>query len=395
MNDLNIKVDFNNVNQFQSEFYNQLKLAKGGLEQKEGATMKSAMTLYQGKDLPIFNNLFAKAKADLKFSKPEDLNKYAVNFINKYAFKFINNAIKLSFSEELTKLNEDKEKNASKIKAIKEDIKSQLVVGYDTMKKDNRNLLRVLRDCLPVAFYLIASDAPIQQGAVITYTDKDKLPADKKIGDVKEDTRIYYTDDGKLLVNKTHSETIKEKMKLTQLHNACSFEDLRRMSALWFGFSAGGDKTKTGVQNLISKLRQKINDSEDFGANGDDAKIGNTLNDIVALVIENIDTLDDNKEFNSLDEIVEHIGLLSGYGSYNACTDTHNIVRDKETSEIKSFGNNRKRMNETTNKLELHKVKLIGIVEYNYDKDMIIQSGKAKSILGLQPVYTKKVAEEK
>ena len=351
MNDLNIKIDFNNVNQFQSEFYNQLKLAKGGLEQKEGATMKSAMTLYQGKDLPIFNNLFAKAKADLKFSKPEDLNKYAVNFINKYAVKFINNAVKLSFSEELTKLNEDKEKNASKIKAIKEDIKSQLVVGYDTMKKDNRNLLRVLRDCLPVAFYLIASDAPIQQGAVITYTDKDKLPADKKIGDVKEDTRIYYTDDGKLLVNKTHSETIKEKMKLTQLHNACSFEDLRRMSALWFGFSAGGDKTKTGVQNLISKLRQKINDSEDFGANGDDAKIGNTLNDIVALVIENIDTLDDNKEFNSLDEIVEHIGLLSGYGSYNACTDTHNIVRDKETSEIKSFGNNRKRMNETTNKI--------------------------------------------
>ena len=46
-------------------------------------------------------------------------------------------------------------------------------------------------------------------------------------------------------------------------------------------------------------------------------------------------------------------------------------------------------------RIKLHKVKLIGIVEYNYDKDMIIQSGKAKSILGLQPVYTKKVAEEK
>ena len=51
-------IDFTNANQFQTEFYNQLKLAKGGLEQKEGATMRSAMALYQGKDLPIFNDLF-------------------------------------------------------------------------------------------------------------------------------------------------------------------------------------------------------------------------------------------------------------------------------------------------------------------------------------------------
>lgn len=361
-------IDFTNANQFQTEFYNQLKLAKGGLEQKEGATMRSAMALYQGKDLPIFNDLFINAKADLKFSKPEDLNAYAVKFINKYAFKFINNAIKISFSEELKKLNENKEKNAEEIKAIKEEIKSQSVVDYDTMKKDNKNLLRVLRDCLPVAFYLIASNCPIQQG-----TDENKT---------------YYTDDGKLLVNKTHSTTIQTKMKLMQLHNACSFEDLRRMSALWFGFSSGGDKSKTGVQNIISKLRQKINDTEDFGAKGDETKINNTLNDIVALVIENIDTLDDNKEFTSLDEIVEHIGSLSGYGSYNACSDTHNIVRDKQTGEIKSFGNNRIKMNENTNKVEFHSVKLIGIVDYDYKANMIIHSDKTQMIKGIQPAYS-------
>ena len=366
----NNKIDFTNKNQFQIEFYNQLTIAKGGLEQKEGATMKSAMALYLGSTLELFGDEFTK----LNFSKPEDLNAYCISFINKYATKFINGAVKLSYKDKLKKLKENEKDNKDAIDKIKEEIQSQLVVSVDTMKKDNHNLLRVLRDCLPVAFYLIASSSPIEQG--------------------DENTKTYYTSDGKLLVNNTHSNAqadMKVKFKLTQMYNACNFEDLKRMSSYWFFGASGSDKTKTGVQNIIAKLREKIGDAVDFGAKGKEDMISNTLNDIVSLVIENIDTLDEYEEYSSIDEIIEHIQALSGYGAYNGCTNTHTIKKDKEGT-IKNFGKNRVDQNEN-GKLELSPVTLIGNVPFSYDKEKngyyIIQKGNAKNILGVQPVYTK------
>ena len=109
------------------DFYQELLNGEKGALASLGATMKVAFQLFQAKD-----SIELKTKDCVDNS---DLNEDTLNWIKDKGIDYINVGYK-----EIEKSKKD------------------LIVDYDNFKKDRPQLLRVLRDALPVACFLIDSD---------------------------------------------------------------------------------------------------------------------------------------------------------------------------------------------------------------------------------------------
>ena len=126
-------------------FYQELLNGEKGALASLGATMKVAFQLFQAKD-----SIELKSHG---FVDNADLNEDTLNWIKDKGIDFINTG-----HREIEKAKKD------------------LIVDYDNFKKDRPQLLRVLRDALPVACFLIDSDSPVNYDGSFFTEEKGNKP---------------------------------------------------------------------------------------------------------------------------------------------------------------------------------------------------------------------------
>ena len=167
-------------------------------------------------------------------------------------------------------------------------------------------MLRILRDSLPVAMYLIDSGCPVADSEESYFTVIKNRPS-------------------KLNVSKSHLTKVKDMAKKVNADGLAifpaSFSDLQKMSNYWYFKDSEPVDSKHPVHALAEKFNELLNNKTDAETGKIKILTGekwkNTIKAIVKVTIQNLTQLNTEKCFEEIDEIVNHIQSLSSYGHNN------------------------------------------------------------------------------
>ena len=258
--------------------YNNLVEGKEGLLQAIGATMSLAFSLFQSKQLDVIKKLQVNGFIDTKNQAEK-----CTSFISDHAIELINSGYQSVTNK-----------------------KKKLFTDIDNFKKDEPEMLRILRDSLPVAMYLIDSGCPVADSEESYFTVIKNRPS-------------------KLNVSKSHLTKVKDMAKKFNADGLAifpaSFSDLQKMSNYWYFKDSEPVDSKHPVHALAEKFNELLNNKTDAETGKIKSLTGekwkNTIKAIVKVTIQNLTQLNTEKCFEEIDEIVNHIQSLSSYGHNN------------------------------------------------------------------------------
>ena len=299
--------------------YNNLVEGKEGLLQAIGATMSLAFSLFQSKQLDVIKKLQVNGFIDTKNQAEK-----CTSFISDHAIELINSGYQSV-----------------------ENKKKKLFTDIDNFKKDEPEMLRILRDSLPVAMYLIDSGCPVADSENSYFTVIKNRPS-------------------KLNVNKSHLNKVKDMTKKFNTDGlaifGCSFSDLQKMANYWFFKDSEPVDSKHPVHALADKFNELLNnktDEETGKLKITGKKFSDTIKAIVKTTKQNLTQLDTEEMYEEIESIIQHIQGLSGFG--------HNNMSGLDEP-----------------------IKLIGTVHFDYKQNAIIARGNVKD-LRIIPHVTKNV----
>ena len=259
----------NNKNFNTLSFYQELLLGEKGTLDALGATMKVAFQLFQSKDtIDLKSNEFVDSS---------DLNEDCLNWVKDKGIDYINNGYQQS-----------------------EKVKDKLIADYDNFKKDRPQLLRVLRDSLPVACFLIDSDSPLKFD-------------DKYFTEPKGARALQLFINPKKFINKK-GMVDKFNSNGSPMVEA-TFNDLQRMSSFWFfnteketnktSFESANDKVKKAFENGIDKEGKLVVTKE--------GQRDSTLNSCVKTINDYLDLFDNENRGDLITLVIEHTQQLTWF----------------------------------------------------------------------------------
>ena len=299
--------------------YNNLVEGKEGLLQAIGATMSLAFSLWQSKELDVIKKLQVNGFIDSKNQAEK-----CTSFISDHAIELINSGYQSV-----------------------ENKKKKLFTDIDNFKKDEPEMLRILRDSLPVAMYLIDSGCPVADSENSYFTVIKNRPS-------------------KLNVNKSHLNKVKDMTKKFNTDGlaifGCSFSDLQKMANYWFFKDSEPVDSKHPVHALADKFNELLNNKTDEKTGKlkiTGKKFSDTIKAIVKTTKQNLTQLDTEEMYEEIESIIQHIQGLSGFG--------HNNMSGLDEP-----------------------IKLIGTVHFDYKQNAIIARGNVKD-LRIIPHVTKNV----
>ena len=302
--------------------YNNLVEGKEGLLQAIGATMSLAFSLWQSKELDVIKKLQVNGFIDSKNQAEK-----CTSFISDHAIELINSGYQSV-----------------------ENKKKKLFTDIDNFKKDEPEMLRILRDSLPVAMYLIDSGCPVADSENSYFTVIKNRPS-------------------KLNVNKSHLNKVKDMTKKFNTDGlaifGCSFSDLQKMANYWFFKDSEPVDSKHPVHALADKFNELLNnktDEETGKLKITGKKFSDTIKAIVKTTKQNLTQLDTEEMYEEIESIIQHIQGLSGFG--------HNNMSGLDEP-----------------------IKLIGTVHFDYKQNAIIARGHVKD-LKIIPHITKTVVSK-
>ena len=252
-------------------FYNELVTGEKGKLESLGATMKVAFQLFQSKDTI---DLTSKGFVD-----NDELNATTLEWIKTDGLEYLNQGYQLA---ELKGDNPFKD--------------------YATTQKERPELIRVLRDALPVACFLIDSDSPYSSDgdyftkpqttrALLMYINSKKL--------IKTDMQKKFNADGDTKVN-------------------CTFSDLQSMASFWF-FNKERPTSKTSFESANEKIAKAL--TTGVGTDGkikakDIEQLNSTLNSNVKVIKEYLNLFDNHNRGDLITKVVEHIQQLTWFNTH-------------------------------------------------------------------------------
>jgi len=302
--------------------YNNLVEGKEGLLQAIGATMQLAFSLWQSRELDVIKKLQVNGFIDSKNQAEK-----CTSFISDHAIELVNAGYQ----------SVEKKKDL-------------IFTDIDNFKKDEPEMLRILRDSLPVAMYLIDSGCPVADSEESYFTVIKNRPS-------------------KLNVNKSHLSKVKDMAKKFNADGlaifGCSFSDLQKMSNYWFFKDSEPVDAKHPVHALADKFNEVLNNKTDEETGKLKSLIGekwsSTIKAIVKTVKQSLTQLDIEDCNDEIEDIIQHIQGLTGFGSDNMKLD--------------------------------EPIKLIGTVHFDYNKNAIIARDNVKD-LRIIPHVTKNVVSK-
>ena len=281
------------------DFYQELLNGEKGALASLGATMKVAFQLFQAKD-----SIELKSNG---FVDNADLNEDTLNWIKDKGIDFINKGY-----QEIEKA------------------KDFLIEDYDNFKKDRPQLLRVLRDALPVACFLIDSDSPVDyKGSFFTTVEGNqplKLQLDPPILKKKKGMFDKFNKDGSQILN-------------------CTFNDLQKMVSYWF-FNSEKETNKTSIETANDKFMKSLDSLNKEGkvVETKQGQVESTLNSSVKVITKQLDLLDNHERGDLITKVVKHIEQLNWYN--NQCLPKQNIkffgVIHKDAIKVNAVENQKK-----------------------------------------------------
>ena len=254
-----------------SKFYQELLIGEKGRLDGLGATMKVAFELFQAKD-----SINLKTNG---FVDNADLNEDTLNWIKDTGLNFLNAGYQLQ---------EKKKDNPFK--------------DYETVKKDRPELLRVLRDALPVACFLIDSDSPLSMDneyftkpetsrALQMYINSKKL--------IKKDMQSKFNSAGAFSIS-------------------CSFSDLQQMTSFWF-FEKERPTAKTSFESANEKISRALTNgiNKDGMIKADNPEqLESTLKSNLKIVNEYLSLFDVHNRGDLITDVIKHIQQLNWFNNH-------------------------------------------------------------------------------
>ena len=280
-------------------FYQELLNGEKGALASLGATMKVAFQLFQAKD-----SIELKSHG---FVDNADLNEDTLNWIKDKGIDFINTG-----HREIEKAKKD------------------LIVDYDNFKKDRPQLLRVLRDALPVACFLIDSDSPVNYDGSFFTEEKGNKPLMLQLKPSKLNNKKGMTDK----FNKEGSRIIDS-----------TFNDLQKMVSYWF-FNSEKETNKTSIETANDKFIKSLDSLNKEGkvVETKQGQIDSTLNSSVKVISKQLDLLDNHERGDLITKVVNHISQLNWYN--NQCLPKQDIkffgVIHKDAIKVNAVENQKK-----------------------------------------------------
>ena len=254
-----------------TNFYQELLNGEGGQLNALGSTMKVAFELFQAKD-----------SIDLKstgFVDNADLNEDTLNWIKDKGIDYINAGYR-----EIEKAKKD------------------LIVDYDNFKKDRPQLLRVLRDALPVACFLIDSDSPVEYDGSFFSEIKENRPLMLQLKpsklSLKKDMNDRFNKDGSRIIDST-------------------FNDLQKMTSFWF-FNSGKNTIKTSIETANDKFIKSMDslNKENKIVETKQGQIESTLKSCFKVITKQLDIIDTHERGDIITKVVEHIQQLTWFNNH-------------------------------------------------------------------------------
>ena len=254
-----------------TNFYQELLNGEGGQLNALGSTMKVAFELFQAKD-----------SIDLKstgFVDNADLNEDTLNWIKDMGIDYINAGYR-----EIEKAKKD------------------LIVDYDNFKKDRPQLLRVLRDALPVACFLIDSDSPVEYDGSFFSEIKENRPLMLQLKpsklSLKKDMNDRFNKDGSRIIDST-------------------FNDLQKMTSFWF-FNSGKNTIKTSIETANDKFIKSMDslNKENKIVETKQGQIESTLKSCFKVITKQLDIIDTHERGDIITKVVEHIQQLTWFNNH-------------------------------------------------------------------------------
>ena len=260
------------------DFYQELLNGEKGQLNALGATMKVAFQLFQAKD-----SIELKSNG---FVDNADLNEDTLNWIKDKGIDFINKGY-----QEIEKA------------------KNNLIADYDNFKKDRPQLLRVLRDALPVACFLIDSDSPLNFDGSFFTEPKSNRALMMMLKPSKLNSKTGMTDK----FNKEGSKVLE-----------CTFNDLQKMVSYWF-FNSEKETNKTSIETANDKFMKSLDSLNKEGkvVETKQGQVESTLNSSVKVISKQLDLLDNHERGDLITKVVKHIEQLNWYN--NKCLPEQNI----------------------------------------------------------------------
>ena len=281
------------------DFYQELLNGEKGQLNALGATMKVAFQLFQAKD-----NIELKSHG---FVDNADLNEDTLNWIKDKGIDFINKGY-----QEIEKA------------------KNNLIADYDNFKKDRPQLLRVLRDALPVACFLIDSDSPLNFDGSFFTEPKSNRALMMMLKPSKLNSKTGMTDK----FNKEGSKVLE-----------CTFNDLQKMVSYWF-FNSEKESNKTSIETANDKFIKSLDSLNKDGkvVETKQGQVESTLNSSVKVISKQLDLLDNHERGDLITKVVNHISQLNWYN--NHCLPKQDIkffgVIHKDAIKVNAVENQKK-----------------------------------------------------
>ena len=281
------------------DFYQELLNGEKGALASLVATIKVAFQLFQAKD-----SIELKSNG---FVDNADLNEDTLNWIKDKGIDFINKGY-----QEIEKA------------------KNNLIADYDSFKKDRPQLLRVLRDALPVACFLIDSDSPLNFDGSFFTEPKSNRALMMMLKPSKLNSKKGMTDK----FNKEGSKVLE-----------CTFNDLQKMVSYWF-FNSEKETNKTSIETANDKFMKSLDSLNKEGkvVETKQGQVESTLNSSVKVITKQLDLLDNHERGDLITKVVKHIEQLNWYN--NQCLPKQNIkffgVIHKDAIKVNAVENQKK-----------------------------------------------------
>ena len=253
------------------DFYQELLNGEKGALASLGATMKVAFQLFQAKD-----SIELKSNG---FVDNADLNEDTLNWIKDKGIDFINKGY-----QEIEKA------------------KNNLIADYDNFKKDRPQLLRVLRDALPVACFLIDSDSPLNFDGSFFTEPKSNRALMMMLKPSKLNSKTGMNDK----FNKEGSKVLE-----------CTFNDLQKMVSYWF-FNSEKETNKTSIESANDKFMKSLDSLNKEGkvVETKQGQVESTLNSSVKVITKQLDLLDNHERGDLITKVVNHIQQLNWFNNH-------------------------------------------------------------------------------
>ena len=254
-----------------TNFYQELLNGEGGQLNALGSTMKVAFELFQAKD-----SIELKSTG---FVDNADLNEDTLNWIKDKGIDYINAGYR-----EIEKAKKD------------------LIVDYDNFKKDRPQLLRVLRDALPVACFLIDSDSPVEYDGSFFSEIKENRPLMLQLKpsklSLKKDMNDRFNKDGSRIIDST-------------------FNDLQKMTSFWF-FNKEKDTIKTSIETANDKFIKSMDSLNKEGkiVETKQGQIDDTIKSCLKVITKQLDIIDTHERGDIITKVVEHIQQLTWFNNH-------------------------------------------------------------------------------